>query len=354
MNTLGRYLLFAFGIFLSVPLLVILSVLPGTPVTAVGTLYLVSYALVVVGMLLAPLGWNRSVAFLLAGGILALATILVRILFPVSGSHLNMITLPDKSGPRLLNRILNERDAVLFGAQIGPYFGVITPREKQSLLPAFTQAYKDMNDYGATTLSPFLTTYLNQQQAEKFDAMLAEPNSAPPPKTAIIYLHGYGGNFTVQCWLIAKPGFRINALTICPSTGVNGQWWTSEGQAILQETLTYVHQRGIQRIYLAGLSNGAISASRLADQLQNEIAGLILISGADPNAVITELPSLVIQGQADERIPVSMIEQYVSVAGSHATYRSFEGDHFLLLKQADQVQPAIADWLTQQETNASQ
>jgi pimeloyl-ACP methyl ester carboxylesterase len=184
--------------------------------------------------------------------------------------------------------------------------------------------------------------------------VIAEPNSATPPKTAIIYLHGYGGNFTVQCWLIAKPGFRINALTICPSTGINGQWWASQGQAILQETLTYVHGRGIQRIYLAGLSNGAISASRLADQLKNEIAGLILISGADPDAVITELPSLVIQGRADERIPVSMIEQYVSVAGPHASYHVFEGDHFLLLKQADQVQPVIADWLTQQETNASQ
>jgi surfactin synthase thioesterase subunit len=36
------------------------------------------------------------------------------------------------------------------------------------------------------------------------------------------------------------------------------------------------------------------------------------------------------------------------VAGTHATYHPFEGDHFLLLKQADQVQEVIVNWLIQQ------
>jgi pimeloyl-ACP methyl ester carboxylesterase len=354
LNTVFRYLLFAFGILFSLPFLAIVSLLPGIPVTFLGMIYLLSYFLIICGMLFAPLGLSRSFTLILTGGILAFTTGLFRIILPASGSHVNMMTLPSRSGPRLLNRILNERDAVLFGAQIGPYFGVITQAEKQSLLPAFSQAYKDMNAYGATPLSPFLTTYLNQQRSDEFDVVIAEPELEIPPKSAIIFLHGYGGNFTIQCWLIAKPGFRINALTVCPSTGVNGQWWSPQGQAILQETLTYVHQRGIERIYLAGLSNGAISASRLADQFKDELAGLILISGADPDAIITELPSLVIQGQEDERIPVSMIEQYVSVAQPHAMYHLFEGDHFLLLKQADQVQPVIADWLIQQEATGSQ
>lgn len=353
LNTLLRYLLLALGILLSLPVLGILSVLPGTPITLLGLVYLLSCLLVILGLLFAPLRLSRSFALILTGGILALGAICARIAFPPSGSHLNMLTLPSNSRPRLLNRVLNERDAVLFGARIGPYFGVITPSERKDLLPAFAQSYKEMSAYGATPLSPFLATYLNQQRSDGFDAVIAEPNSESTPKTGIIYLHGYGGNFTIQCWLIAKPGFSINALTVCPSTGVNGQWWTPQGQAILQETLTYVHHRGINRIYLAGLSNGAISASRLANQLKDQLTGLILISGADPNATKTDLPTLVLQGQYDERIPVSMIEQYVSLAGSNTTYHLFEGDHFLLLKQADQVQPVIADWLMQQEANAS-
>ena len=350
MNTLIRYLLLALGILIGIPLLVLLSLLPETSVSSLGIIYLLSYLLIVLGMLFAPLGLKRSFVLIFMGVILVLVTVAFRIVFPVSGSRINMVTLPSNSGPRLLNRVLNEQDAVLFGAQVGPYFRFITSNEKISLIPAFAQAYKETNADRATPLSPFLMTYFNQQRPDAFDVVIAEPDSKTPPKSGIIFLHGFGGNFTIQCWLIAKPGFRINALTVCPSTGVNGQWWTPQGQAILQETFNYVHRQGVQRIYLAGLSNGAIGTSRLANQFKNELVGLILISGADPNAMITGLPVLVIYGKNDERIPASMVEQYVFVAGTNATYRPFEGDHFLLLKQADQVQKVIASWLNEQES----
>ena len=206
-----------------------------------------------------------------------------------------------------------------------------------------------MNVQGVTPLSPFLTTYLNQQNPTNFDIVIAEPDSGTPPKTGIVFLHGSGGNFTVQCWLMATAGDYIDAVTVCPSTEPSGSWWNSKGQSILQETLIYLQQRGVERIYLAGLSNGAIGASRLADQLKNNLEGLILISGADPNAAITELPVLVLHGKYDERIPVSIMERYASAAGPTATYHLLEGDHFLLLKQVDQVQEVIIDWLRQQE-----
>jgi pimeloyl-ACP methyl ester carboxylesterase len=113
-----------------------------------------------------------------------------------------------------------------------------------------------------------------------------------------------------------------------------------------------MRQRGVKRIYLAGLSNGGIGSSRLAERFKNDLAGLILISGTDPNAAITGLPVLVISGRDDERIPISLIEQYVSAAGPNATYIPFDGDHFLLLKQSGQVQETIIDWLTEQEKHS--
>ena len=343
-------MLFASGMLLGLPLLVSLSLLPKTPISPVGIIYLSGYFLIVLGLLLTPWHSGRLVVFTLVGITIVFATIAVRLISPPAGTQVNVMTLPSQSGPRLLNRIFDEQDIVLFGARAAPYLGAISPTEKDSLDIRFSETFKEMKRRGVTPLSPFLTTYLYQQSPDEFDVVIAESTSGTPPKTGIIFLHGFGGNFTLQCWLVGAAGDQIDAITVCPSTDPSGAWWNAKGQSILQETFMYVHQRGVERVYLAGLSNGAIGASRLADQYKNDLNGLILISGADPSATMTELPVLLLHGKHDERIPVSVMEQYASDAGPTAAYHLFEGDHFLLLKQSNILQEVIIDWLRQQES----
>lgn len=287
---------------------------------------------------------------MLAGFVIALVTLAVRLVFPPSGGRMQLMTLPGPSGPRVLNRILDEQDIVLFGAQAGPYLGAISPAEKNSLDLKFSQAFDEMKTHGVTPLSPFLTSYLNQQRPDVFDVVIAEPTARAAARNGIIFLHGFGGNFAVQCWLMAKAGDHIDAVTVCPSTDPSGYWWNAKGQAIVRETLSYLQQRGLERIYLAGLSNGAIGASRLAESLEADLAGLILISGADPGAAGTDLPVLLLHGRNDERIPASLMERYAAAAGANASYHLLDGDHFLLLKLAEETQAVIAAWLQQQET----
>jgi pimeloyl-ACP methyl ester carboxylesterase len=349
MGTLIRCLLLAVGMLAAVPLLVVLFLLPSTPITFVGSLYLLGCILIAAGVIGAP--WRRFSALVLLGTSLILATMALRMVFPPSGSRLALTTFPTQSGPRWWNRILNEQDVVLFGTRLAPYLGLISPAENNGLLPALAETYGKMQ--GVTPLSPFLMTYLNQQHPDAFDALIAEPGGNTPPKRGIVFLHGYGGNFTLQCWLMAHAADRIGALTICPSTGPAGDWWSASGQAILQQTLSYLRQRGIERIYLAGLSNGGMGVSRLAHRFEPDLAGLILISGADPDAPITKLPVLVVQGKADERVPSSMVERYATAAGTASTYLLVEGDHFVLLRRAEQVQSAIADWVMGQEAHSA-
>ena len=82
------------------------------------------------------------------------------------------------------------------------------------------------------------------------------------------------------------------------------------------------------------------------------LAGLILISGADPNAEITHLPVLLIHGIQDERIPARIAERYAQAAGEAATLSVLDGDHLVLLKQADAAQATIRDWLVEQKAAA--
>jgi pimeloyl-ACP methyl ester carboxylesterase len=343
-----RYLYFTLGLLIAVPFLFILYLSIGLPVSQAGIVYLAAYSLLVLGLICAPWLHRWGLIMSLTGVTILLVTIALRIFFPPSGSQMNIITLPGPSSSRILTRVFDEQDIVLFGAKVAPSVGFVSSLEYSDLIPSLSQTYKEMRTQGVTPLSPTLTTYLGQQHPDGFDALLAQPSSEIS-ETGIIFLHGFGGNFTLECWLIAEAGNRLGAITLCPSTDPSGQWWKEEGTAILQASLNDMRQRGVKRIYLAGLSNGGIGASRLAERFKNDLAGLILISGADPNTTITDLPVLIIHGKDDERIPAAIAEQYAAWSVPSSTYRLFDSDHFVLLKDADQVQEAIVDWLTQQE-----
>jgi hypothetical protein len=344
-------LYFVLGLLFAIPLLSLFYLSIGIPISPSGIIYLLGYSLLVVGLICSPWLHRRALILSLTGTAILLLTAFIRILFPPSGSNMRLITLPGPSSPRFLTQLFDERDIVLFGAKVAPSVGFVSPREYKGLIPELSRTYDEMRLQGVSPLSPALTTYLGQQHTNAFDALVARPPKADS-ETGIIFLHGFGGNFTLQCWLIAEAGSGVGATTLCPSTAPSGQWWQDDGPSILQESLNYLKLGGVKRIYLAGLSNGGIGASRLADRFKNDLSGLILISGADPNATITGLPVLVIHGKGDERIPMSIAEQYAALSVPNSTYRLFDGDHFVLLKEADQVQETIRDWLVEQEKSA--
>jgi pimeloyl-ACP methyl ester carboxylesterase len=201
----------------------------------------------------------------------------------------------------------------------------------------------------ATALSPFLSTALGWQQPESFDLFVTTSSSSTSQRSGVIFLHGFGGNYAMQCWLFARAAQRSRMSTLCPSVSWRGDWWTAQGEAIVKRTIQQFRQAGVERIYLAGLSNGALGASRLAPRLGTPLAGLILISGADPDAAAPSMPVLIIEGTQDERMPVELVQRFASKAGANATLRLFDSDHFLLAKRPDEVQQVIADWLAKQE-----
>ncbi len=309
--------------------------------------------MVAVGGLTAPWRKTRFRGITRAGLLLVVFVACTRLLVGVRGTSTKMITLPSGRSARWLARMVHERDIALFGIQAAYLTGTaISPREHDGLIPALQAAYRAMEDAGETTSSPFLNTCLGCQNPRSFDTVVIEPGNGGPAHTAVVFLHGFGGNYTVQGWLVAQAAGRIGAATVCPSVGWRGDWWTEDGQRTVRSTLDYLRSRGVKRIYLAGLSNGAVGTCRLAPRLRSELCGLVLISGADPQAPDAGLPVLALQGNADQRMSAALAIQLTQQIGKRGTYHEFDGDHLLLAKRAHEVQDVLGTWLSQQEKAA--
>ena len=137
-----------------------------------------------------------GIAFV-AGGRLVLAS-------QDGNSSIRVVTLPQGRETRWINYIIDEQDSLIFGEAIFHAIGGDSAREHEQLTTALQRAYSEMRATQQIFASPIVSTYLNLQQAASFDAVMISPENMRHPDTAIIFLHGYMGNVTAQCWEIAE------------------------------------------------------------------------------------------------------------------------------------------------------
>jgi len=314
-------------------------------------LYLIAGSCVASGLITAPLLPKHFLYIIFAGviGLFLIIGIRLIILGQNRSSEIQMITLPKGQGSRWLGFIIDEQDGLIFGEELFHRIGGDSAREHAGLVPAFVTVYSEMKSQGMFP-SPLVNTYLNIQQPNAFDAVIIEPKE--PPKFGVVFLHGYMGNVTAQCWEIAQAVKELGGVTVCPSTEWTGQWWQPNGQAILKSTFAYLREQRISKIYLGGFSNGGFSIGHLASELGNEkgLAGLFFIDGFMNGTAIKELglPVLIIEGTQDERVHPAIAESFAAEVGDLGTYVKIDSDHFLIMKQPVSVQNAIATWLKYQ------
>jgi pimeloyl-ACP methyl ester carboxylesterase len=335
------------SVILLVAVMILIAFVIITPVTVSGALYLVGTVAVVIGILSVTWGYAKYRRVLWLGLGLIVTVAIVRLLLFTNSSQIRLLMLPQQNSLCIVNCIFDEQDVALFSTRLLSLIGWNSPGEQDGLLAAMFSGYRALAEVQPQVPSPFVRTYFQQQHPGAFDAIVIEPDDNQPIEMSVIFLHGFTGNFTMPCWLFAQAVQANHGVTVCPSVGWQGDWWTSNGEATLRVTIDYLHQRGMNRIYLAGLSNGAVGASELAYKLTDEIAGLILLSGASPNARDSGLPTLVLTGSHDERMPVDMMQAYANRMGDKATFIEFEADHFMLAKNNREVQDKLESWLRQ-------
>jgi pimeloyl-ACP methyl ester carboxylesterase len=319
-----------------------------TPWSLSGWWILASVAAGGIGLVLRPSYVRRAVGIL--AGFMLLGVVIVRLVAARDGrSPARMITLPGGDSSRWVGRLLDEQDVSLAGTYVVSRWWRLPPGERSGLAPATRAAYVEMRDDLGTTPSPSLDTALGRQVPGAFDTIVVWREAGSRAEAAVVFLHGYGGSFTLECWLVARAADAIGAITACPATDRRGRWSDPEGEQTLRATLHYLHCRGVRRVYLAGLSNGALGASRLAPRFASSLAGLILISGAPSEGATAGLPALVVQGEHDPMASTPAARAFAT--RNHARYAGFDAGHFVLLTHRERARTAIGDWLREAEAS---
>jgi pimeloyl-ACP methyl ester carboxylesterase len=313
--------------------------------------YAVGAALIAAGLLSMP--WRRRRGLTRAGLGLLLVVASVRLLF-AGGDGLDTVRLPS-GDRRLINRLAEERDGTLLTAQMLLLTGRLPRSDARDFLPALDAAFDRLDAAEGPIATPAVATWLGLQSPEDFDAVVISPEGTKHPEAAVVMLHGFAGNFAVYCWQLSRAARAISALTVCPSVGPVGDWWSRQGEETLERTLTWLGRRGIRRVYLAGLSNGGVGASVLAGRLVHsrpELRGLVLISGASRIAETPRVPVLLVQGQHDSMFPVRRMRAFAERTGKLATSFEVDSGHFAFLDHAEECERAIASWLREREREA--
>jgi hypothetical protein len=285
----------------------------------------------------------------LVAGVLFVVLGVVRLVGAGEGM-IAMRTLPGGGAARWLARCLDEQDVAQAGARVLALAAPLPASERERLVPAMHAAYVDMRRDDVITPSPVLDTFLGQQLPGGFDTLVIEPRAEPKPgvpmKYGVLFLHGFAGSYTLECWLLARAAREIGALTVCPSTDLSGIWRGERGGQIVRATLDYLHGRGITRVFLAGLSNGAMGASAIVAHSASAFVGLILISGAPASGGSGDLPTLVLHGTQDNMTLVKSARAFVE--RNHADLHELDGGHFVLLTHRAEARQIIVDWLMRQ------
>jgi predicted esterase len=339
----GGCLLFVLGLSIGVPLLALSGLTIAGPPSIETGVFTIGVLLGVVGCLAAP--WRNTRALVLSAVVLVLGVVIYRYFAAAEGTTVHESAGPHGGEARWTDRIIPERDVALGGSGLLIATGRM-PVDQPGLMDALRDGYSRMEQAEGPVPSAVVGTFLFGQSADDHSLFRVAPPRYEPPQSVVIFLHGFIGSVTLLCWQVAQAANPVGLDVVCPAADWEARWAEPEGVRTIEATIAALRAQGVRRIYLAGLSAGAIGASRLAPRL--DVEGVVLISGASSLGRASGKPTLVLQGALDRMTPATHARAYARRA--HATYEEHpEAGHWLLLSHHEWAMQHMRRWLAEQE-----
>ncbi len=284
---------------------------------------------------------HRRVGLGIGLGVAALA-LLGRLVMAGEGETVRNGTPPADAG-RLTDRLVPERDLALGGSRLLMVTGLM-PEDVPGLLGHLSEGYERMREAEGAVPSPVLSTLLFGQTPDDHGVLRVAPEARDDGETALVFLHGFMGSTTLACWHVAQGASPLGIETVCPAMHWRARWDSPAGRAIARQTIAELREAGAERVVLAGLSAGAVGASRIARDL--DVDAVILISGASRHPRPAPVPTLVLQGGRDQMTPPRFARRYADALGSRARYIEYPAaGHWLILSHHDQITATIQSFL---------
>ncbi len=254
--------------------------------------------------------------------------------------------------------LVPEIDQARLGVIMSPFADAIMTREKANIMNGlFMKAYREMrSDPEFVAVGSVMNTAYRDLFNLPFDQrhlFAYVPAHAPGEKLPVLlFLHGSAGNFKVFIWTLKAFADAHKFAVVAPTFGF-GNWHAPGGMEAIESAYNYCRENpdmDAKRIFLAGLSNGALGVSRAALKHPDYFRGIVYISGVlEPGLIkgIKGLPILLIHGGEDERIPVDYVDAVLAKVPPTAPIEKHiypDADHFLMLSKSSEVFEELHRW----------
>ncbi len=342
----GGFLLFALGLLIGLPLFLLGSLTLFGPPSIEAALFTIAILVFTSACLAAP--WRRTRPLVLSALLLALGVVGYHFVAAGEGESVHASTGPNDGPVRISDRIVPERDVALGGSMLLMATGQM-PSDRPGLLDALRDGYSRMRRAEGPVPSAVVSTFVFGQSPEDHSLLRITAARHQPPEAVVVFLHGFIGSVTLACWQLAQAATPLGLDVVCPATHWRARWADRDGREIVRHTIRSLRVQGVRRIYLAGLSAGAIGASRIAPSL--DIEGVILVSGAASNARAPRVPSLVLQGALDRMTPAPPARAYARRARGRYEEHPDAG-HWLILSHHEWFTERLRRWLAEREEEA--
>ncbi len=322
-------------------------------------------------MLLAPRGKRKRLLLVVASPIL-LAAIVMPLHAPPQqppGSPCVGSRFPGESGFRRwsLFNLVPEADQMGLGLFLAPLLDSRMTRERMAhYRPPVMQLYDEMErDPDFRLLGSVRDRAFADPLGEPFDVghyyWYAPPHPAGSELPAIVFLHGWVGNFKLYLWAWKRFADQHGFAIVCPSFGF-GHWQRAGGAEAVERARQIAVQElhlAPDRVWLAGLSNGGLGVSRAALTFPSAWRGLIYISAVAEEGILSSpefvsawkgRPVIFLHGSEDERISWDLSTRPAAEGlvrqGVVATCRVYPGeDHSLFVTRLDSLLEDMAAWV---------